>query len=320
VDSRLTAHAAAQHEYTVDGVTNLNLGINTWALVSVDPDALEELQLQRGNTAQPRGGRGGGRSYVGSSSRNLARRTNLNALPAGTTFRADAQDPTKYANGAIPASETGLPSIYAAAGASFGGAKALPVDYLRPFPSYSDITYYVFDADSTYHSLQVEFRRRFTTGITSAPLILCRELARRFPTTALTPIFRTPLSTITVWLIDALFRRHLCLGPPPGRAAFRQYPHRERSPTELGLTISGQDAGNRLLAAYSATNLSGQAPRFLLDGDPQTGSTINAAAFVVPGVGVAGPYPRFYLRNPGILNLASKLSTCSTIPSSPAIT
>ena len=45
-----------QHEYTVDGVTNYNLGNNTGALVSVNPDALEEvkypdLELLRPNTA-----------------------------------------------------------------------------------------------------------------------------------------------------------------------------------------------------------------------------------------------------------------------------
>ena len=36
------------------------------------------------------------------------------------------------------------------------------------------------------------------------------------------------------------------------------------SPAELGLSISGQDAGNRLLGTYSAGNLSGQSPRFLI--------------------------------------------------------
>src|SRR5882724_5506637 len=36
---------SAQHEYTVDGVTNLNLGNNTGALVSINPDALEEVKV-----------------------------------------------------------------------------------------------------------------------------------------------------------------------------------------------------------------------------------------------------------------------------------
>ena len=80
------------------------------------------------------------------------------------------------------------------------------------------------------------------------------------------------------------------------------------SPTELGLSISGQDAGNRLLGTYSAGNLSGQSPRFLINGSPQDSGVINIAAFSVPGVGNAGPYPRFYLRNPGIHNQDLSLS------------
>jgi len=39
-----------------------------------------------------------------------------------------------------------------------------------------------------------------------------------------------------------------------------------------------------------------------LNGDPQSGKAINLSAFVVPGIGDVGPYPRFYLRNSGIRN------------------
>jgi hypothetical protein len=74
------------------------------------------------------------------------------------------------------------------------------------------------------------------------------------------------------------------------------------NPTELTLSIAGQDAGNRLLGTPTSGNLSGQQPRFKLNGNPQNGSQINLSAFVVPGIGDAGPYPRFYLRNPGIKN------------------
>ena len=63
------------------------------------------------------------------------------------------------------------------------------------------------------------------------------------------------------------------------------------NPTELGLGITGQDAGNRLLGTYTAGALSGQSPRFLVNGSPQDGGTINRAAFSVPGVGQNGPYP-----------------------------
>jgi len=48
-------------------------------------------------------------SYVGMKTRNNPRRTNLNVPDYGTTFKAAAQDPTKFAGGVIPATEAGLP-------------------------------------------------------------------------------------------------------------------------------------------------------------------------------------------------------------------
>jgi hypothetical protein len=51
---------ALQHEYTVDGVTNLNLGNNTGALVSVNPDALEEVKVLTSNYQAEYGRAGGG--------------------------------------------------------------------------------------------------------------------------------------------------------------------------------------------------------------------------------------------------------------------
>jgi len=74
------------------------------------------------------------------------------------------------------------------------------------------------------------------------------------------------------------------------------------SPTELGLSISGVDAGARLLGTPTSGNLSGQQPRFFLASPPQFNNGINPAAFQVPGIMQIGPYPRFYLRNPGIKN------------------
>jgi hypothetical protein len=84
------------------------------------------------------------------------------------------------------------------------------------------------------------------------------------------------------------------------------------TPTDVGLTISGQDAGNRLLGTPTAGNLSGGQPRFLLSGSPQTGGTINTAALVVPGIGMTGPYPRMYLRVPWIVN--QDISVLKKIP------
>jgi Carboxypeptidase regulatory-like domain/TonB-dependent Receptor Plug Domain len=269
-------------------------------------------------------------SFVGSQSRHLARRTNLNAPAYGSTFRPGSQDPTKYAGGVIPSTEAGLPSIYSGAGLSFSGATALPVDYLRPYQGYSDITYYNFDANSTYKSLQVEFRRRFTRGLTfSVAYTLSRTLTTVSDDGTYTNINNAHLD----YGLANFDRTHYFVGtfvwdlPKASRMLGGGFIARviadnwtltgntsvaSGSPTELGLSITGQDAGNRLLGTYSAGNLSGESPRFLLNGNPQTGGTINVPAFVVPGVGNAGPYPRFYLRNPGIHN--QDLSLSKNIP------
>ncbi|HKQ75470.1 MAG TPA: TonB-dependent receptor, partial [Blastocatellia bacterium] len=79
-------------------------------------------------------------AYVGMQSRHLPRTSNLNAIAYGSTFQRSAQDPTRYSGGVIPATEPGLPAAHQAAGLSFSGQFALPVDFLRPFPGYADIT------------------------------------------------------------------------------------------------------------------------------------------------------------------------------------
>ena len=83
-------------------------------------------------------------------------------------------------------------------------------------------------------------------------------------------------------------------------------------PTDVTLSISGQDPGTRLLGTVTSSNLSGQQMRFLLNGDPQNGSTVNMSALVVPGLGNTGPYPRYYLRFPWIVN--QDLSVFKNVP------
>jgi hypothetical protein len=51
---------ANQHEYTLDGVTNLNLGNNTGALVTINPDAIEEVKILTSNYQAEYGRAGGG--------------------------------------------------------------------------------------------------------------------------------------------------------------------------------------------------------------------------------------------------------------------
>jgi len=49
-----------EHEYTIDGITNVNLGNNTGALVSINPDALEEVKVLTSNYQAEYGRSGGG--------------------------------------------------------------------------------------------------------------------------------------------------------------------------------------------------------------------------------------------------------------------
>jgi hypothetical protein len=260
-------------------------------------------------------------AYVGSQSRHNTRRVNLNMLPYGTTFTAAAQDPTKF-NGAIPAVEPGLPSIYSAAGLSFSGANALPIDFLRPYQGYSDIIYYMTDGQTAYNSLQASLQRRFSNSLTFG---ISYTLSRATTTVSDDGTFTSNydpeafdrgLATFDrthyfvanyVWNVPGGSK--LLGGGVFARGFLDNWTIAGISwiasgnPAELGLTISGQDAGNRLLGTYTAGNGAGLQPRFYVSGDPQSApNAINIGAFIAPGVNDKGPYPRFYLRNPGFQN------------------
>jgi outer membrane receptor protein involved in Fe transport len=269
-------------------------------------------------------------SYVGSMSRKLARRTNLNTPAYGLAFAAAAQDPTKFANGVIPAVEPGLPAIYSAAGLAFSGANILPTDFLRPYQGYSDITTTVFDADADYHSLQISATRRFSKGLTFGVAYTLSKvettvsddqtytrLAGADQDYALAAFDRTHYFVSTaVWDLPRF--SGMIGGGKLGRAILDNWTLSglttiaSGNTAELTLTIAGVDAGTRLLGTPTAGNLSGQQPRFLLNGNPETDGRINPEAFQVPGIGNAGPYPRQYLRNPGIRN--QDLSIFKNVP------
>ena len=271
-------------------------------------------------------------SYVGMKTRNNPRRTNLNAPDYGTTFKAAAQDPTKFAGGVIPSTEPNLPSIYSTAGVSFSGANILGTDFLRPYQGYSDITYYVFDSKADYNSLQVGINRRFSKGLTFGVAYTWSKTMNTIgDETTMTRIVNPNLD----YQLAAFDRTHYIVGNfiwdlPKGSSIFGGnkvlgvvLDHwifsgvtalASGMPTDVGLSISGQDAGTRLLGTVTSGNLSGQQMRFLLNGSPQTGSTINMSALVVPGLGDTGPYPRMYLRNPWIVN--QDLSLFKNIPMS----
>ena len=259
-------------------------------------------------------------AYVGMQSRHLPRRRNLNAIPYGTTFLAGSQDPTRYAGGNIPATEPNLPSAHQAAGLKFSGQFALPVDFLRPYRGYADITYNSFDSNATYNSLQVSVQRRFannfslgaaytwskTTTTAADEGVLTHVTDPKRYDYALAAFDRTHFFVANFvwnlpkvsgymgnnWLAKGVFDNWTMSGITTLATG---------NPAELGLSISGQDAGNRLLGAYSNGNLAAQAPRLRVNGTAQTApNQINLSAFVVPGITDVGPYPRMYLRNPGI--------------------
>ncbi len=270
-------------------------------------------------------------SYVGSKSRDLPRKTNLNTPPYGATFTAAAQDPTKFAGGVIPAAEPGLPALYSSAGLSFSGANVLGTDFLRPYQGYSDITWYVFDAEANYKSLQVSAQRRFSHVLTYG---IAYTLSKTMTTISDDGTFTRLVNPGLDYALASFDRTHYFVGNfvwdlPKGSGIFGGNKLAAAvlnnwvvsgvttlasgQPTEVGLTISGQDAGNRLLGTPTSGNLSGQQPRFLLNGTPQVnGSLIGMYALAVPGLGNTGPYPRMYLRNPWIAN--QDLSVFKNIP------
>ena len=73
---------ANQHEYTVDGVTNLNLGNNTGALVTINPDALQEVKILTSNYQAEYGRAGGGFIALTTRSGTNEYRGGLPLLPA----------------------------------------------------------------------------------------------------------------------------------------------------------------------------------------------------------------------------------------------
>jgi len=258
-------------------------------------------------------------AYVGSQSRNNPREVNLNAVPVGAAFLAKNQDPTKFAGGVVPAVEANLPLIYSSAGVNFSGANALGTDFMRPYQGYGDINYFMFDGKTTYNSLQVQVQRRFTKGLTVG---LNYMYSRAITTVSTDGIYtsnidpekydrglanwnRTHYFTANYvwnlpkvggfWLTRALFDNWTLSGISQAVSG---------NPAELGLTISGVDAGTRLLGTPTGTTqLGGNAPRLLVTGQAQSApNAINLAAFGVPGVGNTGPYSRYYLLNPGFVN------------------
>ncbi len=79
-------------------------------------------------------------AYVGTLGRHLLERKDLNSIPIGTTLNPKNLD------------------------ASNNNA-ALPNQFLYPYPGYTNIQYYNYDANSSYHSMQTMLNKRFSHGL-----------------------------------------------------------------------------------------------------------------------------------------------------------
>ena len=88
-------------------------------------------------------------AYVGSVSRHLLQRLNVNPIPYGATFLSQNQDPTKVA--ATPNAAL--------------GSNAFDADFLRRYQGFGSITVHQMGGTSNYNSLQVSVNRRFAKGL-----------------------------------------------------------------------------------------------------------------------------------------------------------
>ena len=84
-------------------------------------------------------------AYVGSTSDDLLRQVQINAVPFGATLAPQNQDPTR-----APAAQL--------------GSSALISDLLRPYPGYGNIRMYDYTGYTNYHALQTSITRRFDRG------------------------------------------------------------------------------------------------------------------------------------------------------------
>src|SRR4051794_25103718 len=121
---------STQHEYTVDGVTNLNLGNNTGALVSVNPDALDEVKVLTSNYQAEYGRAGGG--FIA-----LTTRSGTNDFHGGGRYfrRHDSLNADTWFNNARGGSEAGFPRPlyrYNFYGWDFGGPVLIPKNVNGP--------------------------------------------------------------------------------------------------------------------------------------------------------------------------------------------
>jgi len=93
-------------------------------------------------------------SHVGSETRNVLQKRQINALPYGTAYLASSMDPTRGQ------SCTGCSGL-----STLPGGNALPTDFLRPYQGYGNINLWEFSGYQNYRALQASLSRRFSKGM-----------------------------------------------------------------------------------------------------------------------------------------------------------
>ncbi len=238
-------------------------------------------------------------AYVASLGRHLLESKNLNAIQAGTTQNPANLDSTN-------------------------SNAALPTQFLYPYAGYGNITYYNYDANSSYHSLQATVNRRFTKAL-SGGLAFTWSSAMDYD-----DIDTTSLSNLVSPKIrdygKAGFDRSLILKgnwiysvPKGSRLLPKSVP--VFSPVAKGLLDGWQMSGIMTLMtgaptgvtlgtqSGSNTNWSGSptdAARPNVVGDPNVASNlqnffynINPNAFALPAAGTLGNAAKDVIRGPG---------------------
>lgn len=258
-------------------------------------------------------------SYVGTLSRHLFLARELNATPFGSLFTRAAQDPTLFAGGVVPDSDTSIPQAYKDAGLKFDGSKALPINLVRQFPGVGAIRFEENVATANFNSLQVAVNRRFSRGFSYS---IAYTWSKALGVAAGDGSFVNPFNTrvYDYRLLDfdrahAFTATYIYDLPKLGRKLGDNRFTRalldgwqvsgitsliSGNPFELGVGIAGGvNANQRITGSYTEPS------RFRLKDDPKNGPNgllINPNAFIIPELGSLGQGERTYLRNPGINN------------------
>ena len=251
-------------------------------------------------------------SYVGNLQRHLAQTTDLNSTPYGYMFTREAQDPSRFPGGVVPAVEPNLPAAYATAGLNFTGQYALATNLRRPYSGLSSLTYRSFDGSANYNSLQVALNRRFASTLTvNSSYTYSKTMGTawddhsggvnpydsrnrdyrladwdRTHTFSINYVYRLPEFSKNLGgnlLAKQVFDGWEISGLSTAATG---------TPTELGLSIAG--AGS-----WAITGSDSLGARLLrTDG----GSATDPSSYIVPALGSTGYGPRTYIRNPGYVN------------------